>query len=66
MSKKHFEALAAALKAQRPDSDNCFQENRAAFLMQWQADTKATADVCARFNPNFDRKRFLQACGVEV
>ena len=23
------------------------------------------ADVCARFNPNFDRARFLAACGVE-
>lgn len=58
MSKKHFEALAAALKAMQP---HLTEE----LIYQWELDCDAVADVCARFNPNFDRARFLTACGVE-
>ncbi len=58
MTKKHFEALAAALSERRPvplahDRD------------QWEVDVLGVADVCAQFNPHFDRARFLKACGVE-
>jgi hypothetical protein len=71
MTKKHFEALAAALKATSPDrhDEECTRVNdrmaRAECVCQWQQDVDALADVCARFNPNFDRARFLAACGVE-
>lgn len=63
MTKKHFDALAAALRAQKPE--DTFDENRLLLIIQWRADAKVVADVCARFNPNFDRARFLAACGVE-
>lgn len=63
MSKKHFEALAAALKDNRPVEGGMsfyqFSEE------QWLDGVGRIADVCARFNPNFDRARFLAACGVE-
>lgn len=53
MTKKHFEALAAALRTTSlTDKDHANVSHR-------------IADVCARFNPNFDRARFLKACGVE-
>jgi len=64
MSKKHFEALAAALQANRAVEGGMgfykFSEE------QWLDGVGRVADVCASFNPNFDRARFLKACGVEV
>lgn len=60
MTKKHFEALAAALKAEQPGTN--WDPNK---HVQYRLDVRAVADVCARFNPNFDRARFLKACGVE-
>lgn len=62
MSKKHFEALAAALNGVGPLSEDTTSKQ----AIQWLSDVDAVADVCASFNPNFDRARFLQACGVEV
>lgn len=47
MTRKHFEALAKALKDAEATEDMCW----------------AIANVCARFNSNFDRVRFLVACG---
>jgi hypothetical protein len=60
MSRKHFKALADALKAEKP-GDNWNPNKR----VQWELDVKAIADTCAQFNPNFKRDRFLTACGVE-
>jgi hypothetical protein len=63
MTKKHFEALAAALAEQRVGFSLLPSlKNQHA---QWCRDVQAVANVCARFNPNFDRARFLKACGVE-
>jgi hypothetical protein len=61
MTKKHFEALAAALSKSRAAA----QPLEGLGFAQWYRDTRAVADVCARFNPNFARARFLAACGVE-
>jgi hypothetical protein len=49
MTKKHFIALAAVIKQNRADwSDESIQQ---------------VTDFCAQFGPNFDRERFLNACG---
>lgn len=61
MTKKHFEALAAALK----DASFMIPVGNRTADSQHIYDAKAVAGVCARFNPNFDRARFLAACGVE-
>jgi hypothetical protein len=61
MSRKHFKALAEALKAERP-GDNWNPNKR----VQWELDVKAIANTCATFNANFKRQRFLLACGVEA
>jgi hypothetical protein len=67
MSKKHFEALAAALKEARPFTKGYNTPDQVgAVLLPWEESCLAVAGVCARFNPNFDRARFLKACGVEV
>ena len=60
MTRKHFEALAAALKITGPAGYLTSGEGH-----QWRADVEQVADVCARFNPTFDRARFLAACGVQ-
>ena len=58
MTRKHFEALAAALR-------NSHIEGDPSYIDQWIVDCQAVAEICARFNPNFDRARFLAACGVQ-
>ena len=61
MTRKHFEALAAELKRVGP----AYWIDATSRDTVHMAAIQAVADVCARFNPNFDRARFLAACGVE-
>ena len=58
MRPKHFDALAAALHAAKPQA---FIDPMPA-LWQWQLDCERVADACALFNSNFNRARFLGAC----
>jgi len=51
MSRKHFNAIAAAIAEIR----NAAERKRVAELL---------ATVCAAFNSQFDRARFFRACGV--
>lgn len=55
MTKKHFIALAKALRSQRPAFDERKEWER------WTYMRNAVAQVCADFNPNFDRARFIAA-----
>jgi len=66
MSKGHFEALAEALKYERPKPN--WSANK---WVQWEMDVKAIAEVChsmSNFTPNgnraFDRDKFYRACGL--
>lgn len=65
MTKKHFIALAAALAQERPTpmggDEEAFWEEA---VGTWARTRNAIADVCARFNPNFDRDRFVAATEV--
>ena len=64
MTKKHFEALAAALfEAREHTGHNASWDD--GVDAQWLKDVAVVADVCATTNPRFDRARFLAACGVE-
>lgn len=58
MTRQHFEAIAASLKLSRPSADDNFPA-----LMGWRAAMTAVADALGDFNPRFDRKRFIDACG---
>lgn len=55
MSRKHFIAIAAAIRENLDSTDN----KEAITIM-----ARAIADVCAGANGQFDRGRFLRACGV--
>jgi len=57
MTKKHFEAIAHAILQVR-NTPLAWDSPTIAFL----AIEQRIADVCAQFNPRFDRKRFLDAC----
>jgi hypothetical protein len=59
MTRKHFEALAAALKNSKPT----FPDHLA--TVQWKNDVSAIADACATINPNFDKDRFKAVCGLK-
>ncbi len=61
MTKKHFQALAMALKFTRP-IDLGITETMAARLRQWQYDVRNMANVCKMFNSKFSYERFLRAC----
>jgi hypothetical protein len=56
VTKKDFEALAAALKQQKPS------DNRA--YVTWRNCVIAIMDVCSRGNPEFSQGKFISACGV--
>lgn len=66
MTRRHFNHIAwnLRLEAERitdetaPESDT-----RRDRQTQWHRDVLAMADVCAQFNTNFDRSRFLAAAG---
>lgn len=66
MTRKHFEALAAAFKEahQTMKDDEQYQGQGGGCEALWFAE-QMVAGVCASFNPNFNRARFLKACGVE-
>lgn len=57
MSRKDYQALAAALAAQRPADHWCPNKRE-----QWRLDVKAIADALASDNARFDRERFMGAC----
>ena len=62
MTRRHSEALAAALAAALQD---VAPEKGGAMRDQWINDVCAIATVCDESNPRFDRARFLKACGVQ-
>lgn len=58
MTRKHFEAIAAIL-AEQHDHD----PNSNDYLVIYDTATDL-ASYFATENPNFDRRRFLKACGL--
>jgi hypothetical protein len=61
MSKKHFIALADALRREKlrlthDDMENDYLRGRD---NQWERDVKQIADVCAASNPAFNRERWM-------
>lgn len=63
MTKKHFIALANALQFAKP-CKIAEPQGFKARQRQWIRDCKAIASACATANSNFDRERFLSACGL--
>lgn len=74
MTRRHFDAIAGALKARKPYSDAHLPADIDA-LRQWRGDCEAMADVLVPYIAEADesvpegykysREAFLTACGVE-
>ncbi len=60
MTRKHFEALAEALRFAHPIQGANIDTSEARTV--WQAAQNNVADACSRFNGAFDRSRFIEAC----
>lgn len=60
MQRRHFELIAETLAASKP----AILRDRKAYNA-WLEVLNAFADMLASTNRNFDRARFLRACGVE-
>ena len=61
MTKKHFIALADAIRESQPAKDKAEGESVTQDVSrgQWSRDVLAIADVCQASNPRFDRERWL-------
>lgn len=65
MSKKHFNLIAANIRRISDSiTPDCPEAAAKRFGVLYTAE--AVADACAVNNPNFDRARFLAACGLGV
>ena len=62
MSKKHFVAMAAEIRRMLAEMDR--MGDSADRIDGARQMALGVSDVCARFNVNFDRDRFLTACGL--
>jgi hypothetical protein len=70
LTRKHFAAIAAELKRQRPDAadKDAFERTpwEAGTYDEWCTVVLGMADVCRSFNPMFKRERFYDACGAQA
>lgn len=64
MTRRHYEAIAEALRDERPEPNSLplrvpVPDDR---YRQWDLDVKAVAAALKRTCPNFDKDQFLEAC----
>jgi len=64
MTRKHFEAIAQAFRKAN-DHPDLSRARGPAMRLGIDISMFAVADELAKFNPNFDRERFLAACEGE-
>jgi hypothetical protein len=62
MTRKHYIALASALRNARPW--NYEANDKAPACVAWLASVAAVSETCGRDNARFNSDRFLTACGV--
>jgi hypothetical protein len=60
MSKKHYQAIASAMRITKPAHSTVCTT-----VQSWQQICQTLASVLAADNPRFDRSKFLDACGLE-
>lgn len=68
MTRKDFIKLAGALKNIQPDIPGVMEFNTKSVKVwnNWIAAVDSVADVCEQSNPQFNRKKFVKACGYEA
>jgi len=64
MTKKHFIEIAAILKDEREDYLRDMNDYDTSVFNPVERTAKRLATTFKSINPNFDRRRFLEACGI--
>jgi hypothetical protein len=62
MSRKHFQAIAHALKINEPNVNSENYEQEAALF---KSIVHSISRACRSFNSRFDTNRFQRACGLD-
>ena len=62
MTRQHFEAIAATIKAAKPRT----QSPEIYAWSEWCDVVSKFVEMCQTSNSRFDEKRFLEACGYPV
>lgn len=65
MTKRHFELIAQSLRDTQQPLMGWTREEIATGNIQWERDVSHMATALSSTNPNFNRDKFLAACGVE-
>jgi hypothetical protein len=66
MTKRHLKMLAATLRADRPDGNApCLPVVTFTWKTIVEEIVEDIATTCGKFDPAFDRQKFLDECGVE-
>lgn len=64
MTRKHFQAIADALKESKPERyETSGDQYDLGAADQWRFTVRLVASACSQQNANFDRGRFFGACG---
>ena len=63
MTRKHFQAIAAQLRQDRPNAVGV--DSSLMTIEQWRRIVRGMADVCQQFNNRFNRQTFYDACGYD-
>ena len=67
MTRKHFNAIAKAMTQLRKfDVEDRELSSENVRVVRYSSVVDALAGICAANNENFDRDRFLTACGISV
>lgn len=66
MTRKDFEMIAAALRDANSEEVGAFARCQGVNSKGVYRAAEYIADGCKADNPNFDRKRFLSACGFDA
>ena len=68
MTRRHFNAIAAIIREtiEAAPLESLTNDEAGGRRIAACAIARDLATVCASTNPNFDRARFLSACGVEA